>query len=154
MREGRGVERRVPDEALIHAIRQAIGIEAPEGEEDEKMDKVNQLIEEEGEPFVPQGVQKDVVFAGIVLLALFFCAAFFGPSGPNGEPDPTLIDTVPRPDFWYLPLFAVFALLPPYMETTLMLLGPVVLIALAVLLHEGSTVVVVFNALRLLAFRD
>jgi ubiquinol-cytochrome c reductase cytochrome b subunit len=93
-----------------------------------------QLVEEDGEPFVPQGVQKDVVFAGIVLLALFFCAAVFGPAGPNGEPNPTLIETLPRPDFWFLPLFAVFALLPPYMETALMLLGPPILIVLAVAL--------------------
>lgn len=92
------------------------------------------LVEAEGEPFVPQGVQKDVVFGGVVFLAIFACAVYFGPSGPNGEPNPTLIDTVPRPDFWYLPLFAVFALLPPYTETVLMLVGPVVLIALAVLL--------------------
>ncbi|MEO2168732.1 MAG: cytochrome b N-terminal domain-containing protein, partial [bacterium] len=98
------------------------------------LDEYHAEIKRDGEPFVPQGVQKDVVFAGIVLLALFFCAAVFGPAGPNGEPNPTLIETLPRPDFWYLPLFAVFALLPPYMETALMLLGPPILIVLAVAL--------------------
>jgi len=98
------------------------------------LEEYHQLVAEEGEPFVPDGVQKDVVFAGIVLIALVACAAFLGPSGPNGEPNPTLIDTVPRPDFWFLPLFAVFALLPPYMESFLMLAGPPVLILLAVAL--------------------
>ena len=50
----------------------------------------------------------------------------FGPAGPNGPPDPTLIETSPRPDFYFLPLFSVFALLPPYTETFLMLVGPAV----------------------------
>jgi ubiquinol-cytochrome c reductase cytochrome b subunit len=53
----------------------------------------------------------------------------FGPAGPNGPPDPTLIETSPRPDFYFLPLFSVFALLPPYTETFLMLVGPAVGIA-------------------------
>ncbi|MBM4265844.1 MAG: c-type cytochrome [Deltaproteobacteria bacterium] len=97
-------------------------------------DEYHELVAKEGEPFVPQGVQKDIVFAGIVLVALFACAAVFGPAGPNGQPDPTLIETVPRPDFFFLSLFAVFALLPPYLETPLILTAPVVLVALAFLL--------------------
>ena len=91
-------------------------------------------IERDGEPFVPQGVRKDLVFSGIVLIALFAAAAIFGPDGPNGQPDPTLINTVPRPDFFFLWLFAAFALLPPYLETPLILTAPVVLIAAAFLL--------------------
>ena len=75
------------------------------------------LVEEDGEPFVPDGVQKDIVAAGIVLIAVFACAALFGPYGPNGPPDPTLIGSVPRPDFYFLSLFAVLALLPPDLET-------------------------------------
>ena len=46
--------------------------------------------------------------------ALVACAAVFGPIGPNGQPDPTIIDTVPPPDFFFLWLFSVFALLPPW----------------------------------------
>src|SRR4030095_2093960 len=86
----------------------------------------HRLVEEDGEPFVPDGVQKDIVAAGIVLIALFACAALFGPYAPNGRPAPTLIETVPRPDFYFLSLFAVMALLPPYLETVLILTAPVV----------------------------
>ena len=74
-------------------------------------------------PFVPHAIGKDLVFAGLVMLAILTCAAVFGPAGPNGPPDPTLIETNPRPDFYFLPLFSVFALLPPYLETFLMLVG-------------------------------
>src|SRR5215467_544421 len=84
------------------------------------------LLKKEGVPFVPGAIGKDLVFAGCVLFAILLCAAVLGPAGPNGPPDPTLIHTAPRPDFYFLPLFSVFALLPPYTETFLMLVGPAV----------------------------
>ena len=65
-----------------------------------------------------------------MILAILACAALFGPYGPNGPADPTLIRTVPRPDFYFLSLFALFALLPPESETFIILVGPVVGIAL------------------------
>jgi ubiquinol-cytochrome c reductase cytochrome b subunit len=83
-------------------------------------------LKKEGVPFVPGAIGKDLVFAGVLILAILACAVFFGPAGPNGPPDPTLIETSPRPDFYFLPLFSAFALLPPYTETFLMLVGPVV----------------------------
>jgi ubiquinol-cytochrome c reductase cytochrome b subunit len=64
----------------------------------------------------------------LAIAGVLICAALFGPYGPHGVPDPTLIDTVPRPDFYFLALFALFALLPPWTETALLLGGPVVAI--------------------------
>jgi ubiquinol-cytochrome c reductase cytochrome b subunit len=87
-----------------------------------------------GVPFFPVAAQKDIAFGGLVILAILLCAALFGPYGPNGPADPTLIRTVPRPDFYFLSLFALFALLPPYTETFLILVGPVVAIALLIAL--------------------
>ncbi len=40
-----------------------------------------------------------------------------GPSDRTAQPDPTIIRTTPRPDFYFLSLFSVFALLPPWTET-------------------------------------
>jgi ubiquinol-cytochrome c reductase cytochrome b subunit len=71
-----------------------------------------------------------MVFGGAVILAILACAAFLGPEGPNGPADPTLIRTVPRPDFYFLSLFALFALLPPYTETVIILVGPLLAIGL------------------------
>ena len=68
-------------------------------------------------PFVPDAAKKDMVFSGLVILALVACAAIFGPIGPSGQPDPTIIQTEPTPDFFFLWLYAVLALLPPYIET-------------------------------------
>jgi ubiquinol-cytochrome c reductase cytochrome b subunit len=88
------------------------------------------LIRRTGVPFFPKAIEKDLVFGGCVILAILAAAAILGPAGPNGPPDPTLIRTSPRPDFYFLPLFSVFALLPPYTETVLVLVGPLIGIAL------------------------
>ena len=58
----------------------------------------HELTKREGEPFVPYGVWKDMFFAGLILLAVAACALYFGPFGPTGRPDPTIIQTVPKPD--------------------------------------------------------
>ncbi len=89
-----------------------------------------ELLHREGEPFVPGAVWKDIFFSGAILLAIAACAAFFGPFGPGGQPDPTIIQTSPRPDFFFLWLYAVLSFLPPAAETPLLLIGPVIAIAL------------------------
>jgi len=88
------------------------------------------LVHQDGEPFFPWAAQKDLVFAGLIIVTLVVAAAVLGPIGPGGEPDPTLIQTVPRPDFFFLWLFSVFALLPAWTETVLMLVAPAVVIVL------------------------
>ncbi|MFN8641256.1 MAG: cytochrome b N-terminal domain-containing protein [Candidatus Binatia bacterium] len=89
-------------------------------------DEYEALLKQEGVAFVPHAIGKDLAFSGLLLLAILACAAWFGPSGPNGPPNPTLIETNPRPDFYFLPLFSAFALLPAYLETFLMLTAPAI----------------------------
>jgi len=86
------------------------------------------LIRKEGVPFVPAAISKDLFFSAFVILAILFCAAMFGPSGPTGVPDPTYITTAPQPDFFFLWVYSVAALLPPYTETVVLLGGPAVAI--------------------------
>jgi ubiquinol-cytochrome c reductase cytochrome b subunit len=83
---------------------------------------------------MPDVIGKDLVFSGALTLAILGCAIVFGPAGPSGPPDPALIHTAPKPDFYFLSVFAVLALLPPYMETFLLLTAPIVGIALLMLL--------------------
>jgi ubiquinol-cytochrome c reductase cytochrome b subunit len=88
------------------------------------------LLQKEGVPFYPKAIGKDLVFSALVVLGILFCAAYFGPKGPKGIPDPTQIRAVPAPDFFFLWIYAALALLPPYMETFLLLTAPVVGIVL------------------------
>jgi ubiquinol-cytochrome c reductase cytochrome b subunit len=50
----------------------------------------------------------------------------FGPYGPKGVPDPTIINTVPKPDFFFLWIYTVLSFLPPDMETPFILIAPVI----------------------------
>jgi ubiquinol-cytochrome c reductase cytochrome b subunit len=92
------------------------------------------LVENEGEPFIPDGVWKDVVFAAAIMLSVMACALFLGPFGPTGQPDPTIIQTAPKPDFFFLWIYAVLAFLPPEMETPLLLIAPPIIIGAMLLL--------------------
>ena len=92
------------------------------------------LTKRDGAPFVPYAVWKDMFFAAFVLLAVGACALYFGPFGPTGRPDPTIIQTVPKPDYFFLWLYALLSLLPPSLETPVLLIGPVVVILLLLLL--------------------
>src|SRR5262249_44196666 len=91
------------------------------------------LTKTDGVPFVPGAIWKDMFFAAFILLSIAACAAWFGPFGPSGPPDPTIIQTSPRPDFFFLWLYAVLSLLPPSMETPALLVGPVIVLAFLLL---------------------
>jgi len=94
----------------------------------------HKLNEKEGIAFVPDGAWKDAIFAAAIILAVMACAFFFGPFGPTGQPDPTIIQTTPKPDAPFLWLFAVLSLLPPSLETPIILIAPVIIIAAMLLL--------------------
>ena len=86
----------------------------------------------DGEPFVPYAVWKDIFFSGFILLSIAACAAYFGPFGPGGQPDPRSSRRRRRPDFFFMWIYALLSFLPPAAETPILLIGPV--IALVVLL--------------------
>jgi ubiquinol-cytochrome c reductase cytochrome b subunit len=89
----------------------------------------HELTRKNGAPFVPYAIWKDMFFAAFIILAVAACALYFGPFGPTGRPDPTIIQTVPKPDYFFLWLYALLSLLPPSLETPVLLIGPVVVIA-------------------------
>jgi ubiquinol-cytochrome c reductase cytochrome b subunit len=92
------------------------------------------LTKDTGIPFVPDAAWKDAVFAAVIMLSVMACAYFFGPFGPGGQPDPTIIQTAPKPDFAFLWIYAVLAYLPPSLETPVVLIAPVLGIAAMLLL--------------------
>jgi ubiquinol-cytochrome c reductase cytochrome b subunit len=102
----------------------------------------HQLTERTGVPFVPDAAWKDALFAAAIMLTIVACALWFGPFGPGGQPDPTIIETAPRPDFAFLWIYAVLAYLPPSLETPVLFIAPVLgigaLLLLPLLSGEGE----------------
>ena len=85
----------------------------------------NELSHKDGMAFVPGAVWKDAMFAAGIVLAVAICALMFGPIGPTGVPDPTIVQTAPKPDYFFLWIYAVASLVPPALETPALLVGPV-----------------------------
>src|ERR1700732_963681 len=106
------------------------------------LQEYHELTHTQGVPLVPNAVWKDILFSGFVLLSIAVCAAYFGPFGPGGQQDPTIIQTAPRPDFFFLWWYALLSCLPPAAETPILLIGPaiglIVLIALPFVAGEGE----------------
>jgi ubiquinol-cytochrome c reductase cytochrome b subunit len=104
--------------------------------------RYRELVAKDGIPFVPDAVWKDAFFAAAILISVIACALLFGPFGPTGQPDPTVIQTAPKPDFAFLWIYAVLAFLPPALETPFLLIVPVIaigaLLALPLVAGEGE----------------
>jgi ubiquinol-cytochrome c reductase cytochrome b subunit len=94
----------------------------------------HELTKQTGIPFVPDAAWKDAIFAAAIMLSVVACALLFGPFGPTGQPDPTIIQTAPKPDFAFLWIYAVLAYLPPSLETPVMFIAPVLGIGAMLLL--------------------
>jgi ubiquinol-cytochrome c reductase cytochrome b subunit len=88
-------------------------------------------MKKKGVPFFPDAAKRDMVFCGIMLIVLVAVAAWYGPIGPSPRPDPANILVNPRPDFPFLWIFAVLALLTPAVEDYLIIVAaPIALLAL------------------------
>jgi ubiquinol-cytochrome c reductase cytochrome b subunit len=94
----------------------------------------HELTKKTGIAFVPDAAWKDAIFAAAIMLSVIACALLFGPFGPTGQPDPTIIQTAPKPDFAFLWIYAVLAYLPPSLETPVLFIAPVLGIGAMLLL--------------------
>ena len=86
-----------------------------------------------GVPFWPIAAWRDTVFSVVVMALIVGCALVFGPPTLGSAPDPSDIQANPMPDWYFWWYFAILSMLPPYLETYVILGLPVVgLIALVV----------------------
>ena len=84
------------------------------------------LLTEHGHPFWPDAAWRDVVFGAAVVLVILVLAIVVGPPQLGKPPDPTIIEAYPRPDWYLLWYFAVLALTPPWIESYVIVLAPLV----------------------------
>lgn len=94
----------------------------------------HRLVETKGVPFWPDAAWRDVVIGLGALLAIIGLALVVGPPAVDRPPDPTVIVASPRPDWYFLWIFAALALSPTGLEDIVMLGAPVVIGALVIFL--------------------
>ncbi len=85
------------------------------------------LLKTKGVPFWPDVVWRDVVGALVVVVAITTLAIAVGPPELDKPPDPTIIQAYPRPDWYFLWYFAALALIPPALESIVIIGGPLFL---------------------------
>jgi ubiquinol-cytochrome c reductase cytochrome b subunit len=105
-------------------------------------DEYAAMLHREGLPFWPCAVWRDAVFAVVVLMAVVLLAATIGATPLDRPPDPSLIRTEPRPDWYFWWYFALLALLPHALENYVIVLLPLLiglgLLALPLLSNSGE----------------
>jgi ubiquinol-cytochrome c reductase cytochrome b subunit len=100
------------------------------------------MIKKEGQPFFPYSAWRDAVAGSIVILIIVLLAVVVGAPNIEKPPDPSVVHTSPRPDWYLLWLFALFALMPGKIESyAIIILPPLVfmlLFALPFLSNKGE----------------
>jgi ubiquinol-cytochrome c reductase cytochrome b subunit len=100
------------------------------------------FLKEKGVPFWPNAVIGDVLFSSVIIMIILGLAFIFGAPALTGPPDPSMVHTSPHPDWYMLPFFALFALMPKRIESIAMMLGPVLtvvgLLAIPFLSNKGE----------------
>jgi ubiquinol-cytochrome c reductase cytochrome b subunit len=91
--------------------------------------KYAELIHRDGIPFWPDAVWRDVAFAVFVGAFVVLLAIVVGPPELGQPADPTILQAYPRPDWYFLWLFALLALIPPEMERWFILGFPALIFA-------------------------
>ncbi|MGE5423989.1 MAG: cytochrome b N-terminal domain-containing protein [Syntrophothermus sp.] len=94
----------------------------------------NEMLKVKGVPFWPNAAWRDMLFGNVVVLIVIALAVIFGPPEIGKAPDPANINANPRPDWYLLWIFALFALMPRGIESFAIAFAPVVAILVLILL--------------------
>lgn len=92
------------------------------------------MLRREGVPFWPDAAWRDVVFGVAIITGIFLLAWIIGAPDLGPPPDPTNLNAYPRPDWYFLWIFAALALLPGNVETYVIVFGPLIIGGILILL--------------------
>lgn len=102
----------------------------------------HKYLDREGVPFWPDAAWRDVVLGLVMIVAIVVLAIVVGAPELHTPPDPTILEAYPRPDWYFLWIFAALALIPPGLEDLVILGAPAVfgllLIMLPFLANKGE----------------
>jgi ubiquinol-cytochrome c reductase cytochrome b subunit len=104
--------------------------------------KYEAMLKKGGVPFWPDAAWRDAIFSLVVCLTVLILAITIGPPELDKAPNPTLINAVPRPDWYFFWYFALMALLPQGSAEYLLWIMPLALVMvptfLPVLFNKGE----------------
>ncbi len=89
--------------------------------------KYEALLKRHGVPFWPDAAWRDAVFSVMIIVVVLLLAVTVGPKELGKQPDPSIVNAYPRPDWYFLWYFGVLALLPHGTESFVIILAPVLL---------------------------
>jgi ubiquinol-cytochrome c reductase cytochrome b subunit len=119
---------------LYLLIRHGISEKPVPGEKVDKrtyQKKYKEILEKDGMPFWPDAIWKDIIAALVIGSVVLALAIWIGPKALGEVADPTVLQAHPKPDWYFLGLFAVLALMPAGLEDVLIIgLPGVVVLAL------------------------
>jgi ubiquinol-cytochrome c reductase cytochrome b subunit len=101
-----------------------------------------QYLVDKSVPFWPNAAWRDVLFSSLIVILIILLAIFFGAPALTSPPDPSMVQTSPNPDWYMVPFFALFALMPHKIESIAMMIGPVltviILLSIPFLSNKGE----------------
>jgi ubiquinol-cytochrome c reductase cytochrome b subunit len=83
-----------------------------------------ELVKKNGVPFWPDAAWRDALFGCLVVAGIVTLGFVYGPPHLAPPPNPTLLNASPRPDWYLLWYFAILAMSPHQLESSIMILGP------------------------------
>jgi ubiquinol-cytochrome c reductase cytochrome b subunit len=100
------------------------------------------MLKQKGVPFWPNAAWRDMAFGIFVIVCILLLAVFSGPPEIGDPPNPANINANPRPDWYFLWLFSLFALMPRQIESVAIALAPVIvgviLILVPIIFYKGE----------------
>lgn len=100
------------------------------------------MLKQVGVPFWPYAAWRDILFGALTIITIIGLAVAFGPPQLTQPPDPAIVYTQPKPDWYMLAIFALFALMPPKIESYMIVIGPlltiIILLALPFVSNKGE----------------
>lgn len=88
------------------------------------------MLRNSGVPFWPYAAWRDALFGSITIIAIVVLAVLLGPPALTKPPDPSIVIATPRPDWYLLWIYALFALMPHKIESYAMFFGPLLILFL------------------------
>jgi ubiquinol-cytochrome c reductase cytochrome b subunit len=100
------------------------------------------MLKKKGVPFWPDAAWRDMTFGLLVVVVILILAVIVGPPKIGTPPNPSNVISNPRPDWYLLWIFALFALMPRAIESYAIAFGPLIvglfLIIMPLLFNKGE----------------